>query len=247
MHKHVAAQSISLTNALKIVHRRGLRLKYSRKSLATMATISTDISSDQKKLDLPPISTPTKDDMLESIAIPLSPVSSQSEQLVYPMNLISGAGEVETVVVGTPSVVEKIEAKENGSEEVADGLDPSTIAPAAFEGLQGAVEVEKDMDGEKDMVGEKDMDGEKDMVGEKDMDGEKDMVGEKDMDGEKDMVGEKDTDGKDMDGEKGMDGQGMDGEKDMVGEKHMDGEKDVGVGKDMDGEKDMVDEKDMVS
>lgn len=86
----------------------------------------------------------------ESIAIPLSPILSQNEQLVYPADLISGNDEIESIVV--------VEAVDGTSSGVTDGINPPTVVPA-FEALQGTVENEKDMDveGAKEMEGAKDL------------------------------------------------------------------------------------------
>ena len=90
----------------------------------------------------------------DAIVIPLSPVLCQNEELEYPGNVTSGAGEVETIVVGTQSVVEKVDTEENGiGSEVTNGEDPSTTVLADTGSVKDAVEGEKDAEG-KDMVDE---------------------------------------------------------------------------------------------
>ena len=84
----------------------------------------------------------------DTIVIPLSPVLSQSEELEYPENLTSRAGEVETVVVETQSAVEKLDREENGlGSEVTNRESPSTMVPAdtGSEAVKDAVEGKKDM------------------------------------------------------------------------------------------------------
>lgn len=93
----------------------------------------------------------TKED---TIVIPLSSVLSKSEELEYPANLTSGAGEVENVVVETQCAVEK---EENGiGSEVTNGEDPSTmvLADTGSEAVKDTVEGGKDTEGKKDMIDE---------------------------------------------------------------------------------------------
>ena len=87
-----------------------------------------------------------KKNMEDSIVIPLSPVLSQSEQLIQPASLISSsAGEVEVET----SVVEGVHAEESG--EVTNSEDSIMIVPvdSGPETVKGEVKTD-----EKDTVGE---------------------------------------------------------------------------------------------
>ena len=91
----------------------------------------------------------------DAIVISSSPVLCRNEELVYPGNSISGAGEVENIVVGTRSVAEEIDTEENGiGNEVTNGEDPSAMVLADTGSVKDAVEGEKDTEGKKDMVDE---------------------------------------------------------------------------------------------
>jgi len=86
----------------------------------------------------------------DSIVIHDSPVLSRSEQLVHPVNLISGGGEVETIVLRAQSVVGEVDAEVSGAGgELTSGEDSTTIVPSESMAMKGEVKA-----GREDMVEE---------------------------------------------------------------------------------------------